>query len=149
MAGTANAAVIAHGCKLQRDSGGGYVTIADQVELPPPGLSRPSIEVTHAESPGPAAGVSFKEKIAGALLELKVFTIMISYGPTVPTHNNTTGLLNAITAGTKDTYRFVWRDANYWQFVALVIDFTPLAPREGQLRANVTFDPSGDVTFSV
>ncbi len=137
------------GILLQKGDGGGtevFATIAQVVNIDPPGVSNPAVEATsHSDT--------YRSYIAGGLLELEAFDVEIAYDPVGDDHDAGTGLLASVVAGTASNYKIIFPDSGSttWTFAALVTKFKPQAADAKSpdvLRATVSFRPTGTPTLA-
>jgi hypothetical protein len=130
-------ALSSHGTLIAREiSAGNFVTIGELGDITPPGLTRPSTEVTPQNDKIDAYVVG--------VLKRGEMTFPINFVPTDGTHDEATGLIKAMDSKALDGYRITWVDSTTWIFSGYVTNFQPAAPaREGGLTADVTIRPSG------
>lgn len=143
----ATAAIMATGTELQIGDGGDpeqFDTIAEVRTLQISGTSVERIDVTNHGSTG-----GYREFLSG-LKDPGEVTFTINYVPTEGTHDAQTGLLAELSGGTTRNYKVVWPDISNttWSFAALVTGFTPSAPADGALTADVTLKISGAPTLA-
>lgn len=134
-------AVNAFGTLLKRNG----TTVAEVNDITPPSLSRDDIEVTHHQSPS-----RWREFIKG-LKDAGEFSMSINYIPSNSTHNASTGLLADFANDTTiDTWTLVFPDtaATTWSFPGYVKGFSPSAPIDDKLSADVTMKVAGQPTLA-
>lgn len=129
----------AHGTLVAYEAtpGGAFSTIGFlNGDIQPPGLERPSTEVTPHN-----AGIDYH--VLGRLMRSEV-TLGVSFIPSNSTHDETTGLQAMVINKTETGYRVTYPDASVIIFSGWCRLFQPTSPvREGALTAAVTLRPSG------
>src|SRR5690348_4350861 len=114
---TATIATSGFGTLLQLSDGGGtpvYTSIAEQVQITGPGLSRNWIDATHMESADQA-----KEFVAG-LIDIGDVTVDCNLLPANTTQSGLVTKLQATAASTKFDWRIVWPDFGASSFTGTV-----------------------------
>lgn len=137
----ASVAVNAFGTLLKRAG----VTVAEVTDINPPELGRKEIETTHHQSPG-----MWQEFMKG-LKNAGDVTFSINYIPTNSTHNAAAGVVaDFANDTTNDTWTIVFPDsgATTWTFPAFVSKFSPKAPVDGKLAADITLKVTGQPTLA-
>lgn len=121
----------------------GATTVAEITDIGGPDLARDSIEVTHHQSPN-----AWREKIKG-LKDGGEVSITINYIPTNATHNVAAGLLGDFAVNTLSTWSIVWPDtgATTWSFPGFISAFSPKAPIDDKLSADITITITGQPTL--
>lgn len=137
----ASVAVNAFGTLLKRNG----TTIAEVTDITPPELSRDTTEVTHHESPS-----KWREFIK-ILKDAGEVSLSINYIPTNSTHNSSTGMLaDFANDSTNDTWTLVFSDstATTWSFAGMLTKFSPKAPIDDRLTADITIKVTGVPTLA-
>lgn len=137
----ASVAVNAFGTLLKRNG----ITVAEITDISLPELSRDTVEVTHHESPN-----KWRERIK-ILKDAGEVSLTINYIPSNSTHNASTGVLSDFANDTtNDTWTIVFPDSagTTWSFAGAVTKFSPKAPIDGQLSADVTIQVMGQPTLA-
>ena len=119
-----------------------FTTIAEVTNLSGPSLTTETIDVTNHSSAS-----NFREKIA-SLKDGGEVTFSINYLPANATHKDATGgILNDWKNRTARNFQIVWSDSGSttWPFTGIVTGFTPTAPIDGALTADVTITISAAV----
>lgn len=134
-------AISGFGTLLKRNG----TTVGEVNDITPPGMSRNTIDVTHHQSPN-----AWMEFIKG-LKDGGELTFSVNYIPTNSTHNASTGLLADFTNNTTvDTWQVIFPDTSgtTWSFSGILTDFSPTAPTDDKLAADVTVKVSGQPTLA-
>lgn len=133
--------ISAFGTLLKRNG----TTIAEVTDITPPGFSRDTFELTHHQSP------NMWREFGKSLKDGGEVSFSINYIPTNSTHNAATGLLGDFANNsTTDTWAIVFPDTGgtTWSFPGIVTDFSPSAPIDDKLAADVTLKISGQPTLA-
>ncbi len=139
--------VSSYGTLLKIGDGGGpetFTTIAEVKDISGPSFERATIDATTHSSTG-----AWKEVVPG-LLEPGEVSFEIGFLPTNATHSQTSGLVRDLKNRTKRNFQLVFTDggSTTWQFAAYVTGFTPKAPVDGLLGADVTLKLTGAPTLA-
>ncbi len=135
------------GTLLQIGDGGApetFTTIAEVVTIGGPGMTRELIDMTNHSSPN-----SWREKIAG-LLDGGELNATINYLPANATHQKSAGgLLQDLVDGPQRNFQIVWTDVGNttWVIPAIVSGFTPNAPIDDKLSADIVLSIAGEPTL--
>jgi hypothetical protein len=135
------------GIKVQIGDGGdpeSFVDVAELFDVDGPQLDSEQDDVTTHNSPA-----NWVEKLT-TVTDGGQIVFDIGYIPSEATHDETTGLLADYVNRTLRNFKVVFPDpgTKTWAAAALVKGFKPKAPVKGTLRAAVTLEISGEVTFS-
>ncbi len=135
-----------HGILLQMGDGGSpetFTTVAQVQDITPPNLTVETEDTTTHDSGGWA-------EYSATLLDGGEVTFDILYDPADATHDNSTGLVAALTAKAAKNFKVVFPDADTttWSFAALVTNFQPSGSVKGMLSASVTLKITGAVTLA-
>lgn len=130
-------AVAARGTLIKRNS----AVIAELRDITPPPLTRKTIDVSIHNSSDDQYVVGIRRK--GDMTFLVNF---LSSGEA--THENTTGLLNAWSAGTKDLYEIDFPDGGIWTFSGYLSNLAVKDPVDGSQDGNITVRPTGIMTIT-
>lgn len=129
----------AHGTLVAHNIGGSYVDVAELGgDISPPDLNRPSTEVT-----------PHNDKIDGyvmGVLRRGELTFPLNFLDDEITHDESTGLLKALSDKSLNGYRITFTDASstVWLFSGYVQSVARTSPaREGPQSADVTIRPHG------
>lgn len=131
------------GTALQRGDGGmpteTFTTIANATSIEGPGMERETIDVTAHDSEN-----GWMEFVGG-LKDGGEVEVEINYDPSE--HDT---LLDDFEDDEPRNYRLVFPDeaATTWSFQAILTEFSPEAPYDDKLAANLTFKVTGKPTFS-
>lgn len=68
----------------------------------------------------------------------------VSFLPSDPTHDETTGLIALLRSGAKTNFQFMFPNGKTWQFAGYVSGFPVNAPADGELTGDVTITFTGD-----
>jgi predicted secreted protein len=134
-----------YGVQLQVDDGSGsFSTIAEVTSLSGPELSADTADVTHHQSPG-----GWEEHIPTILRSGEV-SATINYLPGDSTQDASSGLLSLLDSKTKRDYKIIFPDAasTTWTLSAYVTGFSPSAPVDDRLSADVTLKATGQPTLA-
>ncbi len=137
----ASVAVNAFGTLLKRNG----TTVAEVTDISAPELSRDTAEVTHHQSPG-----MWRERIK-ILKDAGEVSLSINYIPTNSTHNAAAGMLGDFANdSTNDTWTLVFSDvaATTWSFAGAITKFSPKAPIDDRLTADITIQLMGQPTLA-
>lgn len=135
--GTESEGISSHGTVISRNG----VEIGELKDITPPPLSRKPIETSTQNSDDDSYVVGIRRK--GEL------QFVINFLPfTDPTHDASTGLLDAWADGSKDSYQIDFPDGAMWLFSGFVSNIAPKAPVDGVQEANVSIRPSGGQVFT-
>ena len=143
----ATAGTSGYGTLLQIGDGAGpevFTTIAEVVTISGPSLTREVIDMTNHGSPN-----SWREFVAG-LLDGGDLTFTINYLPVNATHKKATGgLLQDLVDGTKRNFQLVFTDSGTttWTIPAIITGFSPNAPIDDKLSADVSLKVAGEPTL--
>ena len=135
------------GTLLQIGDGGApetFTTIAEVVTIGGPGMTRETIDMTNHSSPS-----AWREKIAG-LLDGGDINFTINYLPAAATHAKSAGgLLQDLVDGPQRNFQLIWTDsgASVWAAPCIVSGFTPNAPIDDKLSADVILTVAGEPTL--
>src|SRR3954470_22253003 len=122
--------ISAHGTIIKRNA----VAIAELKDITPPALSRKPIETSTHNSSDDSYVVGMRRK--GEL------QFMLNFLPFAePTHDASTGLLDAWATGSKDRYNIEFPDGAAWLFSGFVTNIAPKAPVDGAFEASVSIRP--------
>jgi hypothetical protein len=141
-------AISDYACVLQMGDGAtpeNFTSIAEVINVPPPGIDNPTTEGTSHGSGG------YREFISTKLKEVPEFTFDIQFIPTAATHNVTTGLLSKVISGAVTNFKFIFPNvgATTWPFAAIVSKFAPAssdARSPKSLQATITLRQTGTFT---
>lgn len=128
--------------KRKANSGSTFNTIAAIEDHDLPEISVATDDITNHN------GNKWRKKLNTQLKELGEFKLTITWDPGDTTHEQ---LWDDMLAGTETDYQLVYPSAGgteVWQFVASVTKFKLASPKEGALRADVTFTPSEELTVN-
>ena len=135
--GTESNGISAHGTIIKRNT----VPIAELKDITPPALSRKPLETTTHNSDDDSYVVGIRRK--GEL------QFMVNFLPfDEPTHDGSTGLLDAWAQGSKDRYDIEFPDGAVWLFSGYVTNIAPKNPVDGVFEASVSIRPSGGQIFT-
>lgn len=138
----ATKAISAHGTKLQRGDGATptelFTDIAEVTNISGPGMSVDAVETTSHSSGG-------SREFIGGLLDGGEVSIDINYVP-ADHATLTTDFLSKDVRNYK--IQFPSTPATTWSFKALMTNFEPSAPVDGQLTASVTLKVTGTPTLA-
>ncbi len=135
------------GTLLQIGDGGApeaFTTIAEVATIGGPGMTRETIDMTNHSSPS-----AWREKIAG-LLDGGDINFTINYLPAAATHGKSAGgLLQDLVDGPQRNFQLVFPDSGTttWTIPAIVSGFTPNAPIDDKLSADVILTVAGEPTL--
>lgn len=135
------------GTLLQIGDGGApetFTTIAEVVTIGGPGITRETIDMTNHSSVN-----SWREKISG-LLDGGDINFTINYLPVAATHKKSAGgILQDLVDGPQRNFQLVWPDsgATVWICLCVVAGFTPNAPIDDKLSADVILTLAGEPTL--
>lgn len=134
------------GVQLQVSDGAStFTTVAEVTSLSGPELSTETADVTHHQSPG-----AWEEHVPTILRSGEV-SATINYLPTDSTHDNSAGVLSLLSGKTQRDYKIIWPDASSTEWTlpsCIVSGFSPSAPTDDRLSAEVTLKPSGQPTLA-
>lgn len=137
-------ALSSFGTLLQAGDGAGtevFTTITEVHDIDGPGFELGTVEVTHHLSPD-----AFREHMA-TLKDMTDVTFEVSFVPTDPTHDFTTGLLGDLDDRTRRNFRMVFTDVSTtWQWAGFITSFSISAQLENVYLGNVTIKCTGGVT---
>jgi hypothetical protein len=135
--GAESNAISAHGTIIKRNGD----PIAELRDITPPALTRKPIETTTHNSDDDSYVVGIRRKG-----ELQFLMNFLPFDE--PTHDASTGLLDAWAMGSKDEYEIDFPDGAVWLFSGFVTNVAPKAPVDGEQSANVSIRPSGGQIFT-
>lgn len=136
-------ALAAYGVVLKAGDGAtneAFTAIAEVRDIDGPEIEAEMKEVTSHDSGG------WREFIP-TLLGAGEVSFDLNFIPTNGTHDHTTGLVADLVGRTKRNYQLVWPDNEGWQFAAYVSGFSPSAPVEDELSAEVTLTVTGAISY--
>lgn len=121
-----------------------FTTITEVMEISGPELS---LDTTDATTHDSTAGW---EEVIATILRSGEVSLTIQYSPTDSTHNASTGLIKDMTDRTLRNFQLVFPDASSttFSFSAYVIGFSPSAPADDKLTAEVALKASGQPTLA-
>jgi hypothetical protein len=134
-----------HGTLLKIGDGGtpteSFASIAELADITAPPLSRTMHEARSQTQP-------WVERVAG-MLDAGECTMALNFIPTDSTHNDDTGLIADLVAGTLRNFQLWFPDSGpkKWGFAAYISAVQATAPVDGLLTADVTLTISGAVNF--
>ncbi len=137
----------AFGTLLKIGDGGepeNFTTIAQVTDIGGPELSLETLETTnHSSADG------WREYIGG-LLDGGEVNLSLNFIPTESTHNASTGLIKDMVDRVVRNFQMVFPDTGNttWSFAALVTSFSPAAPIDEKLSAEVTLKVTGKPTLA-
>lgn len=139
---TQPAAWAAIGTLLKMGDGGGpevFTTIARVRDINGPEFSTDIVDVTSQDSP------DFTEETMATLKRLGEVTFTISYLPTDPTHDGTTGIVSKWKGRTKTNFQLIQTDDmnNEWDFAGFVVKMGPKFPVAGVITQDIGIRLSG------
>lgn len=119
-----------------------FTTLAEVVTIGGPTLSTELIDVTNHSSAS-----NHREKIA-SLKDGGEVTFTVNYLPANATHSGSAGILLDWINRTNRNWKVVWTDSGTttWPFTGVVTGFTPNAPIDDKLSADVTIGITAAVT---
>lgn len=129
-------AISAQGTLLKRNG----TAIAELRDMTDPPLSRKVIETTNHNSDDATFVVGIRRK--GEL------QAEIGFLNTDPTHDATTGLLEAWESGSKDAYDIEYPDGGNWHFSGFVTLIGAKSPVDDGQVASISIQPSGGHIFT-
>lgn len=143
----ASSAISGFGTALKIGDGGGtevFTTIAEVRNVSGPTQSLNTFDVTHQSSPG---GVM--ERAAG-LLDPGQVTFEVNWLPSDATQSASAGLERDMNNKTRRNFKVVFPNASSTTctFPAFVTAVSPTAPLNDAMRANVTLQIAGQITWS-
>jgi len=117
--------------------------IAEVLSITGPGITQPTIDVTHMES-------TFTETITAGFTNYGEVQIEGNLLPTNATHNNSTGLMADIVAETVQAYTLQYSDSGTTtaSFSALVVAFSTAAAVGDKLSFSATLRITTAVTWA-
>jgi hypothetical protein len=139
-------ALSSHGTILRLGDGGSpevFADVAEVLDIDGPGLSRNMHDATpHADN--------FEKVVPGGILHTEALTFRVNLVPTDPTHDSSTGLLEAIQTKREVNWQLVFPDtgATQFDFPGFVQNYKPMSPVDGILQAEISIKPSGDIVES-
>jgi hypothetical protein len=130
--GVESRGISAHGAIVKRNG----TAVGELRDLTPPAFSRKPIETTthNSEDDSYVPGIRRKSE---AQFQLN----FLPYDD--PTHDATTGLLDAWATGAIDLYEVYYPDGSIHAFSGFVSNISPKLPVDGELSAGVSIRPSG------
>lgn len=116
-----------------------YEAVANVSDINPPGIEREALDVTAHDSPN-----GYMEYIGGLKNGGEV-SITVNYDPSA--HDE---LVADMDDPDPINYRITWPTAvgGSWEFSAVMTGFSPAAPVDDKLSAEITFQVSGKPTLS-
>ena len=124
--------ISAHGTIIKRNG----EAIAELKDITPPALTRKPIDTTTHNSDDDSYVVGIRRKG-----ELQFMVNWLASGE--PTHDASTGLLDAWATGSKDLYEIDFPDGAVWLFSGFVTNIAPKQPVDGVQEASISIRPSG------
>jgi len=140
----ASTAVFAHGTLLKMHDGTStYTTVLEVTDISGPNLSIDAVEVTSHDSAS-----KFREFIAG-LRDAGEVSFSVNWQPAATTHGNTSGLLYVAKNGLTRLWQLIFSDSGTttYEFYAFITDFSPSAPIDDKLSADITLKLTGLPTY--
>lgn len=121
-----------------------FATVAGVHDISGPGMSK-TVHDTTVHS----AGVNWRLK-KGGLKDGGQITFAIHWDPDNSTHDDATGLQSLFEGDDNNNFQVVFPATTdkTWDFDGVVSGFSPTAPVDGLLTADVTIDVSGQPTIS-
>lgn len=129
-------AAIGYGSKFEIDIGGGFIEIAEVIDITPPNEKADVLEATNMQSPN-----GYKEFILG-LTDPGNVSFTMNF---LPGSVSETTILSAKSSRLAQSARITLPGAQAWAFLVLVTDYVPAVPSEQKMTCTVT----GKVTGSV
>ena len=122
-------------------AGGGLVPIAMLRDITGPSLALGTEDVTPQDATG-----AWRQFVP-TLLDGGEVTFQLDFIPTEDIHDAVGGLVKDMTDRTLRDFKVAFPEGTDWSFSAYVTGFTPTAPVEGALTADVTLRSSGAMTL--
>lgn len=136
---------IGHGTQFQTGNGATpevFATLAEVVNITPPGIKRDSVDASHGQSPD-----EMREFIAG-LKDGGECSMEMNFVPGGPAAAALMAEFALIRSQATKNRRVVFPDGTIWAFAAFLTGFEPEAPNEDKMTATVTFKVTGAVAVS-
>lgn len=116
-----------------------FTAIANVTNITPPSIEREALDVTAHDSPD-----QYME-FRGGLKNGGEVSLELNYDP----REHDVPLQDQLAGGDPRNYRVVWPGAlGSWEFAAVMTGFSPEAPYDDKLTAEVTFQVSGKPTMT-
>ncbi len=116
-----------------------FTAVAEVLDIDGPGMSRDAVDATHQESPN-----GFKEAIPG-LRDAGEITFPLNFLESNASQN---AIRDDLMTGTARNYQVVFPGGQIWQFKGFITGFSPKAPIEDRMTADVTVKITGKPTIT-
>ena len=140
-------AISSFGIAFKIGDGGGpesFTTVAEVLDFNGPGLQGRTTEVTSHDAQNAWA------EFVGTIKDGGEITFTVNFVPAHGTHNPTSGLLDDLQTQVLRNFQVVFPDTatTTWLLSGVVTGFTPVAPVDGALTADVSVKISGEPTLA-